>query len=489
MSYEQIEAAVMRFGTNTAGGFVNQEGREYLIRNVGLTRRLEELEDITVAYRQGQPVLLRQVADVGFAPRVKRGDAGYRGKPAVILSVQKQPSADTISLSRQIEDLLQTAQKTLPAGISATNVQFRQATFIESSIRSLKEALAESAVVVALVLILLLMNLSATFISLATIPLSVLTTLIVFQAAGLTINTMTLGGLAIAIGELVDDAVVDVENILRRINENRKRRDPRPILRVIAEASQEVRSGIFYATVIIVLVFLPLFALSGIEGRLFTPLGVAYIVSILGSLLVSITVTPVLSYYLLGSRSGHDYDSFLIRAFKWLYEALLVWSIRKRGLIFSAVPVAVLAAAGAAVVLPRTFLPPFAESTLDISLQYNPGISLAESNRLGLIAERILMDIPEVASVGRRTGRAELDEHAEGVHFSEIDVDLKPSSRGRAELLADIRSHLAVLPASVSVGQPIAHRLDHMLSGIRAEIAVKTYGEASRKLCMPALLR
>ena len=298
-----------------------------------------------------------------------------------------------------------------------------------------------------------------------------------FQAAGLTINTMTSGGLAIAIGELVDDAVVDVENIVRRLNENRTRRDPRPILRVIAEASQEVRSGIFYATVIIVLVFLPLFALSGIEGRLFTPLGVAYIVSILGSLLASITVTPLLSYYLLGGRSGHGYDSFLMRAFKWLYERLLVWSIRKRGLIFSAVPVAVLAAAGAAVVLPRTFLPPFAESTLDISLQYNPGISLAESNRLGLIAERILMDIPEVASVGRRTGRAELDEHAEGVHFSEIDVDLKPSSRGRADLLADIRSHLAVLPASVSVGQPIAHRLDHMLSDIRAEIAVKTYGE------------
>jgi HME family heavy-metal exporter len=477
VTYDQIEAAVARFGTNTAGGFVDQQGREYLIRNVGLTRRLEELRDITVAYRQGQPVLLRQVADVDFAPRVKRGDAGYRGKPAVILSVQKQPGADTISLTRQVENLLQTAEKTLPPGISVTNVQFRQATFIESSMGSLKEALVEAAVVVAVLLILLLMNLRATFISLITIPISVLMTLIVFQAAGLTINTMTLGGLAIAIGELVDDAVVDVENIVRRLNENRRRRDPRPILQVIADASQEVRSGIFYATVIIVLVFLPLFALSGIEGRLFTPLGVAYIVSILGSLLVSITVTPVLSYYLLGGCSGHDYDSFLMRALKWLYEALLVWSMNNRALIFLAVPVAVVVSAGAALVLPRTFLPPFAESTLDISLQYNPGISLAESNRLGLIAERILMGIPEVASVGRRTGRAELDEHAEGVHFSEIDADLKPSSRARAEVLADIRSHFAVLPASVSVGQPIAHRLDHMLSGIRAEIAVKIYGE------------
>src|SRR5215475_5624093 len=268
VTYEQIESAVTRFGTNTAGGFVDQQGREYLIRNIGLTRRLEDLRDTAVAYRGGQPVLLRQVAEVEFSARVKRGDAGYRGHPAVILSVQKQPGADTVTLTNQIEIALQGIQKTLPAAISATNVQFRQASFIESSIGSLKEALAESAVVVALVLISLLMNLSATFISLATIPLAVLMTLIVFQAAGLTINTMTLGGLAIAIGELVDDAVVDVENILRRLSENRRRRDPRPILQVIADASQEVRSGIFYATVIIVLVFLPLFALSGIEGRL-----------------------------------------------------------------------------------------------------------------------------------------------------------------------------------------------------------------------------
>jgi HME family heavy-metal exporter len=477
VSQDQIEAAVMRFGANTAGGFVDQQGREYLIRNIALASRLDELRDITVAYRQGQPVLLRQVAEVNFAARVKRGDAGYRGKPAVILSVQKQPGADTIAVTKTIEAALDIVQKTLPAGISATNIQFRQATFIESSIGNLKEALIESALVVALVLMLFLMNVRATFISLAAIPLSVLMTLSVFQALGLTINTMTLGGLAIAIGELVDDAVVDLENILRRLNENRKRREPRPVLDAIASASQEVRSGVLYATIIIVLVFLPLFALSGIEGRMFTPLGIAYVVSILGSLLVSITVTPVLSYYFFASRCGQDRDGFLLRKFKFLNKALLVRSMRNRSLIFSAVSIAVVAAAGAAITLPRTFLPPFAESTLDISLQYNPGISLAESNRLGQIAERILMDVPEVASVGRRTGRAELDEHAEGVNFSEIDVDLKPSSRARAEVLADIRSRLALLPASVSVGQPIAHRLDHMLSGVRAEIAVKIYGD------------
>ena len=477
VTYDQIESAVTRFGTNTAGGFIDQQGREYLIRNVGLTRRLEDLRDTAVAYRDGQPVLLRQVATVEFAARVKRGDAGYRGGPAVILSIQKQPGADTVTLTNQIEASLQSVQKTLPAGISATNVQFRQATFIEASIGNLKAALVEAAVVVTLVLVVFLMNVRATLISLTAIPLSILVSLIVFHIFGLTINTMTLGGLAIAIGELVDDAVVDVENILRRLSENRARPNRRPALEVIARASQEVRSGILYATVIIVLVFLPLFAMSGLEGRLFTPLGVAYIASILGSLLVSITLTPVLSYYLFARETRREHDGFLLWHLKRANAALLTWALRKHALVLASVALAVIAAAGAAVLLPRTFLPSFAEGTLDVSLAYNPGISLRESNRLGLITERLLMGVPEVASVGRRTGRAELDEHAEGVHFSEIDVDLKPSSRLREDVLADIRSRLAILPASISVGQPIAHRMDHMLSGIRAEIAVKIYGD------------
>ena len=477
VTYEQIEAAATSFGTNTAGGFVDQQSREYLIRNVGVTKRLEDLRDTVIAYRQGQPVLLRQVATVDFAARVKRGDAGYRGKPAVIFSVHKQPGADTVALTKQVEATLQLIQKTLPAGISATNVQFRQASFVEASIDSLKKALVEAAVVVALVLIVFLMNVRATLISLAAIPVSILMTMVVFQAMGLTINTMTLGGLAIAIGELVDDAVVDVENILRRLHENRARPDARPVLEVIASASQEVRSGVLYATIVIVLVFLPLFAMSGIEGRLFTPLGIAYIVSILGSLVVSITLTPVLSYYFFGGARGSTHDSFLLRHLKRANQALLVWAIGHRPAVLSITAVAVAAAVVAAALLPRTFLPPFNEGTLDVSLQYNPGISLRESNRLGLVAERLLMSVPEVASVGRRTGRAELDEHAEGVHFSEIDVDLKPSSRSRNEVLAEIRSRLAVLPASVSVGQPIAHRLDHMLSGIRAEIALKIHGD------------
>jgi HME family heavy-metal exporter len=478
VTHEQIEAAITRFGANTGGGFVDQHGREYLIRNVGLTRRLEDLRNTVVVYRQNQPVLLRQVAAVDFAPGVKRGDAGYMGKPAVIVSIQKQPGADTVALTGKIEAALQEIQKALPQGVSATNIQFRQATFIETSIRNVKKVLLEAAAVVAVVLVLFLMNVRATLISLTAVPISILVTALVFQAFGLTINTMTLGGLAIAIGELVDDAVVDVENILRRLKENRGRHDPRPVLEVIAAASQEVRSGILYATLIVILVFIPLFALSGIEGRLFAPLGIAYIVSILGSLVTSITVTPVLSYYLLSGRvHGHEKDSLIVRLLKRGNKALLQGAINHRALLFSLAALGVAGAVYAATLLPRAFLPPFNEGTLTISLQYNPGISLAESNRLGLVAERLIQQVPEVASVGRRTGRAELDEHAEGVHSSEIDVDLKPSSRSRDEIMADVRARLAVLPAAVNVGQPISHRLDHMLSGVRAEIALKLYGE------------
>lgn len=478
VTHEQIEAAVTRFGTNTGGGFVDQHGREYLIRNVGVTKRLEDLRNTVVVHKQGQPVFLHQVAQVDFAARVKRGDAGFQGKPAVIVSIQKQPGADTVDLTGKIEAALAEIQKTLPQGVSATNLQFRQATFIETSVDNVKRVLLEAAAVVAIILILFLMNVRATVISLTAIPISILVTVLVFNAFGLTINTMTLGGLAIAIGELVDDAVVDVENILRRLKENRELPEPRPVLEVIAAASQEVRSGIVYATMIIILVFIPLFALSGIEGRLFAPLGVAYIVSILASLVTSITVTPVLAYYLLSGRvKGHEHDSFVVRHLKRGNAALLRWAFSHRGFLFTTILLGVGLAAYGATLLPRAFLPPFNEGTLTISLAYNPGIALAESHRLGLVAENLIKDVPEVISVGRRTGRAELDEHAQGVHSSEIDVDLKRSERSKEEVMGDIRARLAVLPATLNVGQPISHRLDHMLSGVRAEIALKIYGE------------
>lgn len=478
VTHEQIEQAVTRFGTNSGGGFVDQHGREFLIRNVGLTRKIEDLGNTVVGGRDHQPILLKQVARVDFAPRVKRGDAGYNGKPAVIVSVQKQPAADTVALTYKIEAALQDLQRTMPAGITVTNVQFRQATFIETSIRNVERVLLEASIVVAVILFVFLVNARATFVSLTAIPISILVTVLAFSAFGLTINTMTLGGLAIAIGELVDDAVVDVENILRRLRQNRLLPNPRPVLEVISQASQEVRSGIVYATMITVLVFIPLFALPGIEGRLFTPLGIAYIVSILASLLTSVTVTPVLSYYLLSGK-GHssERDSVVVRILKEGNRRLLAWAFDRWRLVLGAVGIAVLVAGYAAVMLPRSFLPPFNEGTLVLSLQYNPGISLAESHRLGLLAEQLLARVPEVKSVGRRTGRAELDEHAEGVHFSEIDVDLTPSTRHKPDIYADIRDKLSALPASVAIGQPISHRLDHLQSGVRAQIVLKIYGQ------------
>jgi CzcA family heavy metal efflux pump len=478
ISASDIETAIRRFGVNTGGGFIDQHAREYLIRNIGLTTRLEDLRNLVVATRQEHSILLRQVAQVDYAARVKRGDAGFMGGPAVIVGIQKQPAADTITLTRAIEAQLEAIQRTLPEGVVANKVQFRQATFIETSIRNVERVLVEAAIVVAAVLLLFLMNVRATLISLTAIPTSILVAALVFNAFGLSINTMTLGGLAIAIGALVDDAVVAVENILRRLKENSQSATPLPILDVITRASQEVRSGIFYATVIIILVFVPLFALSGIEGRLFMPLGIAFIISILASLAISITLTPVLASYLLsGRRAQGEGDSFVVRNLKAGNTRLLRWAFAHQKTLFLIVGSGVLAAGLGATLLPRAFLPPFNEGTILVTLQYNPGISLAESARLAAAAERLVLDIPEVRSVGRRTGRAELDEHAEGVHNSEIDVDLARSARSKEEVYSHIRAKLAVLPVSISIGQPIAHRLEHMLSGVQAQIVVKVFGE------------
>ena len=474
----EVETALQQFGANTAGGFVDQHSREYLIRNLARTTRLQDLENVPVAYRKGVAVRLGQVASINYAARVKRGDAGYMGNPSVILTVQKQPNADTLKLTTEIETALADLKRVLPKNITTVDVLFRQASFIEVSIDNVLRVLVEALVVVAAVLFLFLLNWRTTAISLTAIPISILMTVIVFHLFGLSINTMTLGGLAIAIGELVDDAVVGVENVFRRLRENKANAQPMPVLSVIASASQEVRSGIIYATAIIILVFVPLFALSGIEGRLFAPLGVAYIVSILASLLTSITVTPVLCYYLLPQMERLSLgNSWLVTRLKAGNRRLLDWAFGQQAFLMTAVACAVAVAAFSAALLPRSFLPPFNEATLTISMLLRPGISLAESNRVGLLAERLLLQVPEVKTVGRRTGRAELDEHADGVHSSELDVDLKRSSRSKEEVVTDIRSRLAMLPAAVNVGQPISHRLDHMLSGVRAQIAIKIFGE------------
>ncbi len=478
VTLEQVQTALTSFGANTGGGFTDQYSREFLIRNIGRTQSLDDLRGMVVATVGNQPVLLRQVAEVDFAPRVKRGEAGFMGRSAVIVSVEKQPGVDTLRLTREVEAALRDVTATLPDGVKADQVLFRQANFIETSIGNVKKVLLEAIAVVAIVLFAFLLNARTTAISLTAIPVSILVTAIVFHLMGLSINTMTLGGLAIAIGELVDDAVVDVENIFRRLRENREKGSPRSVFEVVVSASQEVRSGIVYATMIIVLVFVPLFALTGIEGRLFAPLGQAYIISILASLVVSITLTPVMAYYMLpGLKRLDAHEGWLIRALKGGNRRLLDWSFRHPRTLMAGALASVIAAGAFAAQLPRAFLPLFNEGTLTIGMYFQPGISLAESHRVGLIAERLIMEVPEVKLVGRRTGRAELDEHAEGVHSSEIDVDLHAGGRSKNEIIADIRARLSVLPVTTNMGQPISHRLDHMLSGVRAQIALKVFGE------------
>jgi HME family heavy-metal exporter len=483
ISHEQLTGALKGYSANTSGGFLELNGREYLIRHLGRTSRLDDLNNLALTARHGQPVLLRQIAEVTFAPAIKRGDAGFEGKPAVILGIQKQPTADTIHLTRSIEAAVEDLKKSLPAGMEAPKVTFRQASFIESSISTLQGKLIGASIFVAVILFFFLGTLRPTVIALTAIPVSIFVTALVFDYFGLSINTMTLGGLAIAIGGLVDDAVVGVENVLRRLKEDRaKHHDHRmhPI-ELVARATMEVRSAILYATIIIVLVFLPLFALPGMEGRLFVPLGIAFIVSTLASLVVSVTVTPVLSFYLLPSMKSLDHgDTKLLAWLKASYGRSLQAVLKRPKAALAAGAIAILVAAVALPFFPKTFLPPFNEGTLLIGIRLNPGVTLAESSALAQQAEVLVKAVPEVVHVGRRSGRAELDEHAEGVHVSELDVGLKPSSemtRSMDEISADIRARLINLPAAIAIGQPISHRIDHMLSGVRSQIAIKIFGD------------
>jgi heavy-metal exporter, HME family len=483
ITLDQLESALRGFSANTSGGFLELNGREYLIRNLGRTSRLEDLRNLAIAAKNGQPILLRQIAEVTFAAAIKRGDAGFEGKPAVILGVQKQPTADTTRLTQSIEEAISDLKVSLPVGMEAPRVTFRQANFIEASISTLQGKLIGASLFVAAILFFFLGTVRPTIIALTAIPVSIFITALVFKYFGLSINTMTLGGLAIAIGGLVDDAVVDVENILRRLKEDRAKdaRQRLSLLSLVAKASMEVRSAILYATVIIVLVFLPLFALPGLEGKLFVPLGIAFIISTLASLLVSVTITPVLSYYLLPRMKNLDHGDTKVLA--WLkrgYKSSLQVVLEKPRVAVTSAGAAVLLAATAVPFFPTTFLPPFNEGTLLVGLRLNPGVTLTESSALARQAEVLVRQVPEVVHVGRRSGRAELDEHAEGVHVSELDVGIKPSgelTRPMDEVRADIRARLVNLPASIEVGQPISHRIDHMLSGVRSQIAIKIFGE------------
>ena len=488
VTLEQVTEALKGFSANTSGGFLELNSREYLIRNLGTgsagggssSTRLEDLARLPVAFKDQQPVLLNQVAVVKFAAAIKRGDAGLNGQPAVILSIQKQPDADTVALTKKIESALAEMKKGLPAGLGEPRITMRQASFIESSVSTLQGKLMVAGVVVALILYFFLLSLRTTLIALTAIPLSFMATILVFNYFGFSINTMTLGGLTIAIGELVDDAVVGMENVLRRLKQDRvahpnKRLGP---LELIAKSTIEVRSAIVYATVIVALVLLPLFFLPGVEGRLMQPLAVAYIVSLLASMLVSVTVTPVMAYYLLPGIKGLEHGDTKLQAWiksRYAQSLAHVLAAPRRYLVGAGV--SVLLAAAAVPFFPTTFLPPFNEGVAVVGLRLNPGTTLAETSRIGTVAEKALAGVPEVEHVGRRSGRAELDEHAEGVHVSELDLRLKPSERSVAEIYADIRSRISSLPAAIGIGQPISHRIDHLLSGVRAQIAIKIYGD------------
>lgn len=482
VSLNDVESALRQGSQNASAGFRVAGGQEYLIQGVGRASSEDSIGSIAVTSRDGRPIFVRDVAQVRIGPALKRGEGSHNAEPAVVLGIQKQPGANTLELTRRLDATLDEIQRGLPSGMKIDKQVFRQADFIERSLENLTKALRDGAILVVIVVVLFLMNVRAAMITLLAIPVSVLTAVLTMNWFGFTINSMSLGGLAIAIGELVDDAIIDVENVMRRLRENTQRPEAErlPALEVIYRASSEIRSSVVFATVIVVLVFLPLFALSSVEGRLLTPLAFAYIVSLTASLAVALTVTPALCSFLLpNARSilkGHE--PWLVTQLKRMYRPALNWSLDHP---ISVVIPSILLIIAAGVALSRTgraFLPEFNEGTLTISAVTLPGTSLADSDNLGRGLERILLGIPEVVSTARRTGRAELDEHVQGVESAELDVTLRMKDRSKAEVLNEIRERVTLLPGmNVTVGQPISHRIDHMLSGTRANIAVKVFGD------------
>ncbi|ADG66516.1 heavy metal efflux pump, CzcA family [Planctopirus limnophila DSM 3776] len=506
VTLQQVKQAVVDSNQNATGGYLDQQGpNELLVRALGRIQSLEDLQKVVVTVRDGRPVALAQVAQVMEGPQVKRGDSSvfvrlkdelatttpdesaakaeqfkFSGGPAVILTINKQPGADTRLITENILKAVEELKAGLPSDIRIQPT-YSQKDFIDRAIENVMEALRDGGILVVIILFLFLMNFRTTFITFTAIPLSLALTAVVFSIFGLSINTMTLGGLAIAIGELVDDAIVDVENIFRRLKENRQAAHPKPALLVVYQASTEVRNSVVFATIIVCLVFVPLFALTGMEGKLFTPLGVAYIVSIMASLLVSLTVTPVLSYWLLGNARlmEHGQDSFVLRGLKCVAEKIIRFSLTFPRLNLTVTMVMVVIAGVFVAHLEKDFLPPFNEGTIQLNVVLPPGTSLATSNEINRKVEERLQAVAEIDSFARRTGRAELDEHAEGVNMSEYLIELDPqSSRSREESLNEIREAMADIPGIVTaVEQPIAHLISHMISGVKAQVGIKIYGD------------
>ncbi|MCZ6808116.1 MAG: efflux RND transporter permease subunit, partial [Deltaproteobacteria bacterium] len=479
VTLEELVEAARASNLNTGGGFVLEAHKEHLVRILGRAESLEEIGNAVVKATSPSPVLIKHLADVRFGKPVQRGDGSINGAPAVILAIQKQPGADTLVLARDVDAVLEKITNLLPPDVVIHNQVFRQEEFINAAIANVIEALRDGAILVIIVLFLFLWNFRTSVINLTAIPLSMIGTALVFDWYGMSVNTMTLGGLAIAIGELVDDSIVDVENIFRRLRENRAKVKPEPSLAVVFKASCEVRNSIVYATLIVAVVVVPLLNLGGVEGRMFAPVAVSYILALFASLLVSVTITPVLASYLLpyAKITSHSKDAFLLRFLKWLDRKLVRWALRHTWIVMGSATLLVVFAVLAYLRTGGEFLPPFNEGTFTVNVIAAPGTSLQESNRLGTIAEGMMREVPEVVSTGRRTGRAELDEHAANVNYSEIDVRLRESERSRDEIMEDIRDRLSYMAGVlVNVGQPISHRIDHLLSGVRAQIAVKIFG-------------
>src|SRR3954447_21697971 len=487
VSVTELLDAVRGASQNTSAGIFTEGPQEYVLQAVGRVRSPAEIADSLVVLRGSRSVLIRDVADVREGGALKRGEGSRSGKPAVIVGVQKQPGANTIELTARLDRELDRLQQELPKGMTIDRKIFRQADFIEVAVDNVVKALRDGGLLVIVVVLLFLANLRAAAITLTAMPLSLAAAILVLRAFGATINTMTLGGMAIAIGALVDDAIIDVENVVRRLRENRAQPEnqQRPVADVVREATLEIRTSIVFATIIIVLVFLPIFGLAGVEGRLLTPLAFAYIVSLLASLIVAIIVTPALCYaFLPHARSierGHD--GWLARTLKGRFAKDLPHALDHPVVVMVTSAALLLVAALALTRAGTAFLPEFHEGSLTVQANTLPGTSLAKSDEIGRRVEQILLDQPEVVATARRTGRAELDEHVQGVEAAEIDVGLKDTGRPRAALLADLRRGFSTLPGTnVTIGQPISHRIDHMLSGTRANIAVKVFGDDLRTL-------
>jgi CzcA family heavy metal efflux pump len=478
-SLDQVASALGDATRDPAAGFHVDQSQEYLVRGLGRALKANDLAAAVIEGRGGIPITVGSVASVHPGVEPKRGTASYRTKPAVILSVQKQPGANTLRLTREIDRALVQLGPSLPSGVRIEKENFRQADFIEVAIHNVTEALRDGAILVVAILFLFLWNVRTTFISVLAIPLSLVAGILAFSAFGITINTMTLGGLTIAIGVLVDDAIIGVENVWRRLRLERERApaDRRGALEIVYAASSEVRGAIFYATLIIVLVFLPLFILPGMEGRLLRPLGLAYVTALAASFVVSMTITPALCYLLLGRSAGVERpDAWLLRWLKRGYRVVLDYALARPIWVYGLTMVLLIGAVAVLPFLARGFLPPFNEGSLTVSVVSAPGITLEESDAIGREVEEALLAFPEVVSTSRRTGRAEKDEHVQGVNASEMEVVLR-SGRPKERLLEEMRRAVATIPgAQVSFGQPISHRIDHMISGSKSNLAVKIFG-------------